>query len=211
MNFRVTFHLDGSGVGYDPAEPLHLDALLAWAAAPRMGVRGCTSRHDPIEQVPLPLDHVILEGHWVWCASALMPVSATGEDVTYWRKRFRQDRATLTTGSPNLTNGIYRDWNTPLPLVLALQLVAYARGDRSRCKRLLKEVRALGKKRAHGFGKVTGIDYEEMADDWSIVKDGHAQRWLPTKYGTRLVRFQPPYWHPDGRVPCCEVGDKYED
>jgi CRISPR type IV-associated protein Csf3 len=207
MNYRVSFHLDGSGVGYDPAEPLHLDALLAWALAPRIGVRPCLSRDDPVDLVPLPLEHSIINGAWVWHASALVPVGPTGEDLTFWRKRFRQGRAEITQGSPNLTNGTYRDWNMPLPLALITRLDAYAGGSRKEAKRLLREVRGLGRKRAHGHGKVLRLELVEVNEDWSHVREGLAMRWLPTPGAARMVRFQPPYWHPAGRVACCEVGD----
>jgi len=206
MNFRVTFHLDGSGVVIDPAEPLHLDALLAWALAPRVGVRPCLSRDDPIDPVPLPLDYSRIGGVNVWHASALFPDGPTGEDLAYWRKRFRQSRAELTTGSPNLQNSTYRDWNMPLPLLLCTRLVGYASGSRKECKRLLRDVRSLGKKRAHGHGKVIDLELEQVPEDWSLVCEGRAMRWLPSADGARLVRPQPPYWHPEGRVPCCEVG-----
>lgn len=206
MHFRVTFHLDGSGVALDPAEPLHLDALLTWALAPRIGVRPCLSRDDPVDPVPLPLEWSRINGANVWHASALFADGPTGEDLTFWRKRFRQGRADLTTGSPNLTNGTYRDWNMPLPLTLCTRLVGYASGSRKECKRLLREVRALGKKRAHGHGKVVGLDLDEVPEDWSLLLDGRAMRWLPTPGAARLVRPQPPYWHPADRVPCCEVG-----
>jgi len=206
MHYRVSFHLDGSGIGYDPAEPLHLDALLAWALAPRIGVRPCLSRDDPVDPVPLPLEHSIIDGAWVWHASALLPVGPAGEDLTFWRKRFRQGRAEMTQGSPNLQNSTYRDWNMPLPLALITRLDAYASGSRSDAKRLLREIRSLGRKRAHGHGKIIGLDLVEVEADWSHVRDGLAMRWLPDPAGTRLVRPRPPYWHPQERVRCCEVG-----
>lgn len=209
MHYRVTFHLDGSGAGYDPAEPLHLDALLAWALAPRLNVPPCLSRDDPVVQVPLPLEHSIIHGSWVWHASALLPVGPRGEDLTFWRKRFRQGRAELAGGSPNLTNGTYRDWNMPMPLALVTRLDAYASGSRKEAKRLLRDIRSLGKKRAHGHGKIIGLDLDEVDADWSLTRDGLAQRWLPAPGAARLVRPQPPYWHPQGRVPCCEVGDEW--
>lgn len=204
--FRVTFHLDGSGVAYDPWEPLHLDALLTWVLAPRQGVPPCLCRDDPVVPVRLPLVSSLIGRARVHHASALLPLGPTGEDLTYWRKRFRQSRAELTAGSPNLTNGTFRDWNMPLPLLLVPALVAYGAGTARDVRKLLKDVRSLGKKRAHGHGKVIGIEVEASPADYSLVRDGRAQRWLPDPTGTRLVRPTPPYWHPQGRVRCCEVG-----
>lgn len=208
MHFRIIFHLDGSGLYVDPNEPLHLDALLTWAMAPRLGIRGDLPRDERPQPVPLPLLRHGSDEQWVYRASALFPDGPHGEDLQFWRKRFRQNRAELSTGSPNLTNGTYRDWNTPIPLMLVPRMIAYASGSRTECKRLLKDVKYLGKKRAHGYGKVIGIDIEEIDHDWSIMRNGVAMRWLPDVRGTRLVRLRPPYWNSVDRVMCCEVGDK---
>jgi len=211
VNLRITFLLDGTGLVFDPAEPIHLDALLAWALAPklreRMGLTANPDRDSPVQHIPLPLASSTIHGARVWHASALAPDGATAETLVYWRKRFRQGRAALAAGSPNLTNGVYRDWQMPVPLLLCHRLVGYASGQRKEVKRLLREVQSLGKKRAHGYGRVVGLEIEEIAEDYSLTCDGRAMRWLPTPGAARLVRPAPPYWHPQGRVPCCEVGD----
>src|SRR5690606_9511163 len=146
---------------------------------------------------------------WVWRASALMPDGPQAESVWMWRKRFRRDRAHLTAGSPNLQMGTYRDWQTALPLLLCHRLVAYASGSRRHVRKALREVRYLGKKRAHGHGRVIGIEIEEVGEDRSITIDGRAVRWLPDPRGIRMVRPHPPYWHPSGTVRCCEIGDPW--
>lgn len=205
MLFKITFHLDGSGIHFDPNEPIHLDALLAWCLAPRQGISGL-ERCDvpPLVQLPLVRNHV--GDRWVWAASALMPEGPTGESLQFWRKRFRQGRAELTTGSPNLKNGPYRDWQMPLPLLLTTKMVAYASGSRKQCKKVLRELRYLGKKRAHGHGKIMAMTFDQVEEDYTMAIDGRASRWLPDENGHRLVRCVPPYWHPHDRVHCCEVG-----
>lgn len=202
---RVTFHLDGSGVYYDPAEPTMLDGLLAWVLAPRQGHRHL-DRSEPPADVQLPLRREHIGGTWVWRASALFPQGPQGEGLWHWRKRLRQSRVHLTTGAPNTTNGTYRDWQMPLPLVLCTRMVAYASGNGAEIRRVLREVKYLGKKAAHGHGKVIGVDVEHVEHDCSLVLDGRAARWLPQDGGPRLVRPRPPYWHPHGRVACCEIG-----
>lgn len=204
--YRVTFHLDGSGIYYDPSEPIHLDALLAWVLAPKQGLRHIDRAIEP-GMVRLPVHRSTINGAQVWHASALFPVGPTGESVWYWRKRFRQGRAELSTGAPNLTNGTYRDWQMPLPLLLVRRMVGYVHGGRKDIRKVLREVRYLGKKRAHGHGKVCGIDIEEVDVDYSLTMDGLAMRWLPDHNGIREVRPMPPYWHPMGRIRCCEVGE----
>jgi len=207
MNHKITFHLDGSGVYYDPNEPIHLDALLAWALAPHQGIRHLDRSTKP-DLVRLPLMMTEINGHKVWRASALFPVGQTGESVWYWRKRFRQSRCEIATGSPNLTNGTYRDWQMPMPLLLCRRMVAYAAGSGKEIRRVLKkEIRYLGKKRAHGHGKIISIDVEPQDEDMSLVSSGRAMRWIPDPNGQRMVRPIPPYWHPHGAIRCCEIGD----
>jgi len=205
MLFKITFNLDGTGVYFNPNEPVHLDALLTWVLAPRQGQRDL--RRDQIPGlVKLPLMRNHIGGEWVWAASALMPEGPAEESIQYWRKRFRQFRAELTEGSPNLKNATYRDWQMPLPLLLTNTLVAYANGNRKECKKLLRDVKYLGKKRAYGYGKIISMDFDQVAYDYTMVKDGLATRWLPSAEGCRLVRCRPPYWHPHERKNSCDVG-----
>jgi hypothetical protein len=204
----ITFHLDGTGVYCDPIEPIMLDALLA-AALCRFHVHGDPPARDeePFD-VPLPLRKWQAGGAWGWHASALFPDGAATSSMQQWRKRFRQSRVEMTTGSPNLTNGVYRDWNMPLPLLLAPRMIGYAFGEAGRIRReLRRSIRHLGKKRAYGRGAVVGVDVEECAEDWSMIKDGKTTRWLPSESGTRLVRPRPPYWNTYGRVLCSEIGE----
>lgn len=208
MNVRLTFHLDGSGIYYDPWEPLHLDSILAWDLAPRQGLPDCSSTDDVPDVVRLPLLQTHLHGAWVWNASALFPVGPTGEDLQYLRKRFDAARAELTSGSPNLAGSIYRERNIPVPLLLCREMVAYAAGDRRAMRKILKRIRYLGKYRNVGYGKILGVDLDPIEEDFSLVKEGQAQRYLPMPDGSRLVRPIPPYWNRHGRVRCCQVGER---
>jgi len=206
-HLKITFELDGSGIYYDPAEPIHLDALMAVELATiQYGHRHLT-RSDVPDDVRLPLCRRHIGDTWVWCASALFPAGPQTETVRHWRCRFRQDRAPgLTAGSPNLTNGVYRDWNMPVPLLLCHRLVGYATGDRREVKNILKRLKALGKKRSQGFGKIVSVAVERIEEDRALTWEGAAMRWLPAGDGVRRVRPRPPYWNPHGAVPCCEVG-----
>lgn len=208
---KITFQLDGTGVYYDPWEPLMLDGILA-AAASRHHVHGePPARDEEPFDIPLPLKRWNIGNTWGWHASALFPDGPTAESLVYWRKRFRQTRVELATGAPNLTNGTYRDWNMPLPLLLTNRMIAFAYGDRRNVKRELgRNVKHLGKKRAHGRGAVVGIEVETVADDYSLTREGVAMRWLPCANGCRLVRPRPPYWNIVGRVTCREIGSRLE-
>lgn len=204
---KITFHLDGSGVYYDPFEPLMLDGILA-AACSRHHVHGEPPARDEAPfDIPLPLARWEIGGTWGWCASALFPDGDTAESLQFWRKRLRQNRIEITDASPNLTNGIYRDWNMPLPLLLCRRMVAYAFGDRRNVRReLVRSIRWLGKKRAHGRGRVVSIDVDRIDEDCSITRNGVYTRWMPAEGGSRLVRPRPPYWNIHDRVMCAEIG-----
>lgn len=207
----ITFHLDGSGVYYDTAEPLMLDGILS-AACVRHHVHGeAPARDETPDEIPLPLKRWAHGDTWGWHASALFPDGRSAESLLRWRKRFRQDRIALTEGSPNLTNGTYRDWDMPVPVLLVSRMVAYAYGEAYEVRReLRRNIRWLGKKRAHGRGRVIGIEVEATAGpDWSCQRDGIATRWLPSASGPRLVRPRPPYWSIVDRVSCVEIGEPW--
>jgi hypothetical protein len=148
-------------------------------------------------------------GAWGWCASALFPRGATAETVRWWRKRLDVARAHVSAGSPNTANGTWRDWNMPVPLLLATELVGWCVGDRRKIARALtRDVRWLGKKRAHGVGRVVGVEVSAIEHDWSCRREGLATRWLPAPAhadGLRLVRPRPPYWSNVGRIACAEI------
>lgn len=211
---KITFELDGTGLYYDPYEPIHLDALMSWALMPfhrQKGDEPPTRNGEPID-VPLPLGKWHINGQWGWNASALFPEGETAESLQYWRKKFRQNRIELTQGTPNLQNGIYREYNSPLPLLHCHKMIAYAVGDRGRVNQILrKHIKYLGKKSAYGKGRVISVSVEIFGTDYSLTKDGKAMRYLPYDNGIRKCRVRPPYWNSYGSVNCCEIGDEYEE
>jgi CRISPR type IV-associated protein Csf3 len=112
---------------------------------------------------------------------------------------------------PNLQSGPTREYNLPFVQQLPDKLVAYAIGDRKRINDLFRRnLRYLGQKRHRGMGRIEDYTIEIVADDYSLVRDGLAMRWLPDRNGLREVRLRPPYWNNNGRVACCEIGGKYD-
>lgn len=205
---KVTFTLDGTGVYYDQAEPIMLDSLLS-ACLCRFHVHGePPSRDEEPFDVPLPLKRWSCNGTWGWHASALFPDGETRESLQFWRRRLRQNRITLAEGSPNTTNGPYRDWNSPIPLILCNRMVAYAFGEAGKIRmNLRRSIKNLGKKRAHGRGAVTNIEVVEVEHDYSITKDGVYMRYWPDENGMFKVRPRPPYWNNHGLVLSLSPGD----
>lgn len=206
-NLQIIFYLNGEGIYYDPAEPLHLDALLAWVFVGKYVKFDSIGKSDKPFDTPLPIEKWKINGYWGWKASALFPGENYFESIQYWRKKFRQNRVELMNGSANLQQGIYREYNTPMRLIITDKMIAYCKGEKKKIQKALKKIRYLGKKTAYGKGKIIGLEVIEIQENYSIIKDGKAMRWLPDKKGIKLCRCRPPYWNRIDRVNCCEVGD----
>jgi hypothetical protein len=210
-NLRVTFILDGSGVYYDPAEPIHLDSLLVRASVPHHAPGHVPTRDEEPDDIPIPLARWHIAGQWGWKASAIFPDGVTASAMQHWRKKFRTGRIHLTNGSPNLTNATWREYNEAMPLLLCHSMVAWCVGERRKVLReLRRSVTHLGRKASMGKGRVNAILVDRVDEDWSILREGRAQRWLPAAGAPRRCRPRPPYWNNVGRIATCEVGAVYE-
>lgn len=211
--FRIVFQLDGTGVVWDPSEPMHFDGLLAWCLAP-MQLKTIDAP-DPTQNpadIILPLARWHIGGTWGWQASALFPVGERTDSLQFFRKRFREDRADMVSETSVLLKaGAYKTYNRPIPLMLCRAMEAWAVGNRkTTLKTLRKNLRGLGKERARGKGRIVSIDAEYVDESFAMTRDGFAQRYLPAKDGARLVRPRPPYWNLVDRVECCNVGDPWK-
>jgi CRISPR type IV-associated protein Csf3 len=208
-NFKVEFNLD-SGM-YFSLDPIHLDSLLVFSQSIEDKNYIEIDQDDEIQVVELPLSRTEIDGIWFWSASALFPKDEKIiETLRFYRKKFRQNRIHLTNGAPNLVQGTYREYNMPVPISLVDCFYAYGHGDMERVLYLLrKNITSLGKKRSYGYGKISSIEIFEEKEDFSLVKDGMAMRYLPDSESSRFVRPRPPYWNSTERVNCCEVGDEY--
>jgi CRISPR type IV-associated protein Csf3 len=210
MKMKVTFHLDGEGLIYDKREPIHLDSLLAYALAFYYCKCEPPTRDEEPTEIPLPLKKWHIGGEWGWKASALFPEGKVYEDIRYIRKKLREKYIDNCKGSPNKKQGKYREHNIPITLQLCNKMIAYANGSGTEVRKLLKKhIRYLGKKRAYGFGKIRDIEVEEINEDYSLVKNGKAMRYLPKKSGIRRVRMRPPYWNIIERCNSCEILENY--
>jgi len=206
---KVTFNLDGTGLYYDPVNPIHLDALIHWACTPFFVPKDQRNpaRDEPPFGFRLPIRSETVNGVEIYRASALFPEGKTNEELVHWRKKFDVSRMEVTRGSPNLTNGVYREYNQPLPLLLTHRLVGWIESKPKDSRKLLGQVKYLGKKASQGYGKVIGVDIQETDDDFTLWRDGKAQRWIPSTQGQKLVRASPPYWNVCDRARCLDVGE----
>lgn len=206
-NLKITFYLDGTGVYYNPVEPIHLDALMAWCLMPYHKPKNTDppNRDEKPFEIDLPFQKWEIQNNWGWMASALFPGDRiTGETLQYWRKKFRTNRIDLVNRNPNLQMGNYREYNVPLQLTLCSKMICYCRGNFHRVLQPLKKhIKYLGKKSSYGKGRVIDIVAERVDFDYSMRFDkGTPSRFLPDKNGTKRVRCRPPYWNNTDRILC---------
>ena len=204
-NLEIIFHLNGTGVYYNPGEPIHLDALMAWVEIPKFVELDNIQKSDKPFDVPLPLEKWEINGQWVWKASALFPGKVPFESIQYWRKKFRMNKIEIMEGSVNTKQGRFREYNTPMCLILTPFLKGWCVGNKNKVKKILSKIKYLGKKTAYGKGKVTAIEIKEIDNDYSLWKDDKTTRWLPDKNGMKFVRCRPPYWNRIDRINCKEI------
>lgn len=208
---KITFEVDPAGIIYDPLNPIMLDSLIDWCLSPMVRTGDAPSRGEEPEEIRLPLGTWHIGEYWGWCTSALLPEGDVQETIRHYRKKFRANRVSLTSGMPNLQSGPTREYNLPFVQQLPDKLIAFAVGDRKRINGLFRRnLRYLGQKRHRGMGRIEDYTIEIVDTDYSLIRDGLAMRWLPDPNGLREVRLRPPYWNNNNRVVCCEIGDKYE-
>lgn len=210
---KVTFEMDMAGVIYDPFVPPMLDGIIDWCLSPMVRQsKSAPTRGEMPEEIRLPFGTWHIGKHWGWCASALLPADGETpqETIVYFRKRFRDDRISMTTGVINTQAGAMRDYNLPYNVQLPDKFVAYCLADRHTIHDLLRRnLKYIGQKKHRGMGLIIDFTVEVVENDYSLMCDGKSMRWLPTAEGLREVRLRPPYWNNNERVNCCEVGDEY--
>jgi len=201
---RVTFTLERPM--HPPEMPIHLDALLAWAA-----VREAEEIGDPdplAAQERLPLQHEDGPGGAVWCASQVV-LSQQGPPQQIFRtKRFEvapmalaKDRV-YAGGANVLTQGTgpFKSFVLPTSVIWSPTAMAWCLGEADRMTELLSRVRSLGKHRGIMLGAITSC---------TVVEDASARaRWrlrvMPRPvegYVEIEAVTRPPYWQSVRRQP----------
>lgn len=206
----VKFHTDGAGVVWDTHEPHHLDAILAYRQRIVQGLSMDCDPELPPDETELPLLRWNIGEQWGWHASVLFPVGNTVESVQWARKRFDETRIHLQSSTViNTAAGLCKTTNKPWTLIHALEWHAWCVGDKRLVEALLSGVRALGRERARGRGRVCNIEAIPIETDLSMIHNGRANRYIPSSNGSRKARCRPPYWHMHDRCNVTNVGDLY--
>jgi len=205
---KVIFEMDGAGIEYSPHEPLHLDGLLSWCLVEKSPEYTHDRDGQPTE-LDLPLKKWESPEDWCWKASALAPEGWNMETIRYVRRHFDVSLAVLSAGKPNTIGLRYKDRNDPHTFQLVTALAAYVDTDEPEIvQRELVKLKYLGRGAARGNGRIRKIRFEPAAEDFSVIKNGIAARYVPHPQGWKFVRCRPEYWRTPGRVHCFTPGDE---
>ncbi|WP_054248684.1 hypothetical protein [Rhodococcus opacus] len=222
--FVVRAHLS-SGLAHATPWGISLDGILAaelWAdhkaAALDRGeyVPALTPECAPPD-LELPLARCELAGEdWHWCATCSFPEDPAGDPVVrHWASR--ADHRGLEQLSHTLPavisdrQGRYRARYMPLMITNTRTVTWRGVGDLDAVATILGGLDVIGKKRAHGEGRVLRWEFEHCpaADRWAAAhlhSDGTLGRTTPPaclpdrlepeSAGFGLAGLRPPYMHP---------------
>ena len=206
-------------------DPPQLDALLEWCLAPfEPEFRGKMDRGEPHGRVDralpapeqgkirIPILRTMVCGFLVGrCSNPIMPTPKT-ETVEYVAKRLSVENAELLSASERkvvtTTNAWTKSYRLPLRIRLVDRVCWFAVGCKKSVRKALRDVHAIGKKVADGYGRVQRIDVEKADEDysWFAPCDGGRvlMRTMPLEsvdpsnlFGWRrhFGACCPPYWH----------------
>lgn len=224
---KVTFGLDTPMV--PSAYPIHLDALVAYAATQSALAAGDATEQsaNSIRQLAdnLPFGKETRHGEWVWQASALVPEVIGEQSVRMWTRKTNaydyaaraasgalelgaRTRNALDDGKPyagtiDTTRGLLKNQFEFYPVAEVFQLSAWCIGDVDQLEALLAPesgfVTHLGKRGRIGHGRIRSVTFSEAHD----AIDRWKIRVLPWResdaYEPMVAAFQPPYWAVENR------------
>lgn len=187
-----------------PDDPIHLDALLAWAAVDQATQEG---RDDPLAaQEALPLRREGEGVDAVWCASQLLYTPLDTPQRMLMTKRFElmdfaRAKGKVYDGGPNKFTpgtGPYKSFVLNVPLVWTERVVAYCIGDPEAVAALLARVHSVGKYARMNMGAIT---QRTVAVD-ARAETGWRYRTMSTPeadFAPVEATTRPPYWRREQR------------
>lgn len=194
---------------------LHLDGLIAHLIYLRAAGRDYyalptkTVRHLAQERMG-PFVHTLARRGPLNSAS----ISFFGPDARLgslqYFKRF-EERGAPNRGQVLLAGGHYRSWMLRTVYVSAETVTFYGCGDLALVRNLLGDLTHLGNDGRIGWGRVRDLAVNQTPEDWSLVKEGRAQRPIPVRLladwedAVRLA-WRPPYWAPEHVELCAPPG-----
>lgn len=208
--------------------PIALDAILTYLKAARLGFVGEPSLEDVKKGIELPLAKAGTRYPYYKASSLIIP-GGSALDYNTWTRHvswvdnayhLTKDRAKTFYKQPNAGSGKYRSWMNSLMLIAAEKVTFYFDGDKEQVADLLGDLTHIGVRRVAGFGKVTGFEIIETAQDFSCFDaQGFPQRPIPVEeyegevsaeWPRALCGYRPPYYHPFFQTLCyMPFVDKY--
>lgn len=191
---------------------IHLDGLLSAACLSLYAsvIDGAIDRY--VVPLPLVLAWVSPAGDPLWLATEMRPIGEWRAGAAYLHSRYPTDRAELAKRQAVLTAaGRYKDTRLPLAITLAERIEGWCIGDRAAVAGLLARVQNIGRKAAHGRGRVLAWSVQPAPD--ITEADILDRRNVPVEYlasrgisidGRRLaprLGWTPPYWHAASQAP----------
>lgn len=196
-----------------PAQGLHLDGLIGWAAVQQAMLDGVMPDHYDDILAGLPLGRHEESAGWVWQASFVKPTKVLGSQRQYMTsKTATHDFAErmhsggivekpLTT--VDTVRGPYKNDAFFYTVEHVHRLVAYCIGDPERIAPLLDHVTHLGKRARLDHGRVLPdangmlVKIEEDAEAHNQWQNRH----MPSPFNGHVPitgRLRPPYWQGEG-------------
>lgn len=230
---RVVAHLASPLAG----DPPHLDALLVSVASRLAGKGGEVPPGYKVDRkypcpdtsgIPIAVARADAGGFRVARCTSPVPDEPTGETVDHVAKRIGVEHAGLLAPDERkvvtTTNGWTKSYRLPLRVRAVARVAWLCVGDRRGVLKLLRYAPAVGKKVAHGYGRVARWEVERVGG----VPHRYWPWWVESEAGPVLMRPLPadwgglpdglvgarrdfgacadPYWHPDRYaevvVPC---------
>lgn len=214
---KVTAELSSMLAG----DPPHLDSLLECELCWHQGMQHQADRRlpaPPVGAIGIPLRRQMAGGHLVAKCSSPILAPTTHDGTEHFSKRLAVEHAALLHPSERTViatgNATYKSYRLPLRVRQVAAIVWFADGHRGDIHAVLKRIKALGKKREYGYGRVHKWTVETIENDYSWFADGVLMRPLPaTAISSQTLggkkdfgACQTPYWHPDRYmeivVPC---------
>lgn len=188
-----------------PENPIHLDALLAWAVVDEATEAGHPDPWSLQHELPLERHSSANASQWCWKASMLV---ARPTSIQFMANRTRGQDGLLISKAmdvlaapPNTLpqgSGRYKQFLLSDPLQWVSALTAWCIStDRDRLESLLRRVRHIGKLRAIGAGRVSNLEIHpgEDAGQWMCrAMPEPMPGYLPVHGALR-----PPYWDRSAR------------
>jgi hypothetical protein len=191
--------------GFVPAVDgaLHLDSLLSAAAFTVHGGAKMCDTESFVLPLPLALIWVSGRGRPLWAATDLRPVGAVRDGVAYLHSRYPDHRSDLAIPRSTVTSaGPFKDVRLPLLIRVTADIEAWCIGIKDDIETLLAAVTNVGRKSAHGRGRVLswtvepapGIDAAWILERRMTPLEALGGAAVPACRIAPRIGWTPPYW-----------------